>query len=573
MKTKITKTNGITLIALVITIIVLLILAGVTIAILTGDNGILNKATEASEKTKIAEEEEKVKLSATGALAKENGEGISQDSLEEELGKYFDSTDFNVEAGTSETGEEGHIVTITENNSEGNKYFVSKDGIVGEYTVREPAEPTEGVGENFDMSNGVIEVKFLEGTSYNTTDTPNHPVSKEGMTAITYNESTGETTNVSDSNGTDWYSYVENKDDDMTDGGTTDGGDSHWANAEVITTVDDEEIKSYFVWIPRYTYRIIYFDSADSANEYRAGTLTEEQALAENKIEGYSDARGIVDTEGKTKEGVSVQTAIPVDNKYFKTHPVFDGDVNYGGWAEDDGTPVKLQGIWVAKYEASSVEGNSNSSSGDNVTTKHVKIQPGVSSWRYITIGNVFTVAKNYNQTLSSHLMKNSEWGAVAYLTESKYGRNGTEVTINNNGSTYYTGGGSGITYINNTNQSSTGNIYGIYDLSGNAYEYVAGYYGMSSNLINGSSFAKGTSDAYSTAYNGTTESSNYIYGDTTYETHRWNSDGASFVDSNLPFFVRGGYLYDGTSAGVFYFYYYDGSNSGSNGFRVCLTV
>ncbi len=573
MKTKITKTNGITLIALVITIIVLLILAGVTIAILTGDNGILNKATEASEKTKIAEEEEKVKLSATGALAKENGEGISQDSLEEELGKYFDSTDFNVEAGTSETGEEGHIVTITENNSEGNKYFVSKDGIVGEYTVREPAEPTEGVGENFDMSNGVIEVKFLEGTSYNTTDTPNHPVSKEGMTAITYNESTGETTNVSDSNGTDWYSYVENKDDDMTDGGTTDGGDSHWANAEVITTVDDEEIKSYFVWIPRYAYRIIYFDSADSANEYRAGTLTEEQALAENKIEGYSDARGIVDTEGKTKEGVSVQTAIPVDNKYFKTHPVFDGDVNYGGWAEDDGTPVKLQGIWVAKYEASSVEGNSNSSSGDNVTTKHVKIQPGVSSWRYITIGNVFTVAKNYNQTLSSHLMKNSEWGAVAYLTESKYGRNGTEVTINNNGSTYYTGGGSGITYINNTNQSSTGNIYGIYDLSGNAYEYVAGYYGMSSNLINGSSFAKGTSDAYSTAYNGTTESSNYIYGDTTYETHRWNSDGASFVDSNLPFFVRGGYLYDGTSAGVFYFYYYDGSNSGSNGFRVCLTV
>ena len=169
--------------------------------------------------------------------------------------------------------------------------------------------------------------------------------------------------------------------------------------------------------------------------------------------------------------------------------------------------------------------------------------------------------------------MKNSEWGAVVYLTESKYGRNGTEVTINNNGTTYYTGGGSGTTFVNKPNQSSTGNIYGIYDLSGNAYEYVAGYYGMSSNLINGSSFAKGTSDAYSTAYNGTTESSNYIYGDTTYETHRWNSDGASFVDSNLPFFVRGGYLYDGTSAGVFYFYYYDGSNSGSNGFRVCLTV
>ena len=317
-KRKIKKANnGITLIALVITIIVLLILAGVTIATLMGDNGILTKATEARDKTKVAEEEEKVKLAVSGALAKENGKGISQYNLEEELGKYFNSGDFYVEPGINETGEEGYIVTITENNPEGNKYFVSKDGIVGKYTVREPAEPTEGVGENFDMENGVIEVKFLDGTSYNTTDTPNHPVLKEGMIAITYNESTGEAKNVSNSNGTDWYSYIENKDDDMTDGGTTDGGDSHWANAEVTTIVNDEEIKSYFVWIPRYAYRIIYFDSADSANEYRTGTLTEEQALAENKIEGYSDARGIVDTEGKTKEGVSVQTMRFKTQKYL----------------------------------------------------------------------------------------------------------------------------------------------------------------------------------------------------------------------------------------------------------------
>ena len=124
----------------ILNIIVLLILAGVTIATLTGDNGILTKATEAKDKTEEGEEEEKVKLSVAGALAKENGEGIIQDNLEEELGKYFDSADFNVEPGTNESEKEGYIVTITENNSEGNKYFVSKDGIVGEYTVREPEE-------------------------------------------------------------------------------------------------------------------------------------------------------------------------------------------------------------------------------------------------------------------------------------------------------------------------------------------------------------------------------------------------------------------------------------------------
>ena len=550
------KNNGITLIALVITIIVLLILAGVTIATLTGDNGILTKATEAKEQTELADEKEKVELSATGALTKANGGEISQENLEEELGKYFETGKYAVEAGTNEDGTEGYIVTITEKDPNGRKYFVDKNGNVEDYIVREPEEPTEGTGTNFKMTYGVIEVEFLSGTSYNTTTTPNHPILKEGMTGITYNEATGETTNVSNSNGTDWYSYVETTDSDMTDGGTTNGGNSHWANAKV--TVDN--VDSYFVWIPRYAYRIIYFDSQDSENAYRAGTLTEEDALANSKIVGYSDARGIVDTEGRTKEGVAVQTAISVNDKYLKTHPVFDGDVNYGGWAEEDGTPTKLQGIWVAKYEAS--EGTNNKP----------KSEPGVSSWRSERIGDMFTYAQGYNPTLNSHLMKNSEWGAVAYLTESKYGRNGTEITINNNGTTYYTGGGFGTAYVNNTNQSSTGNIYGIYDLSGNAYGYVAGYYSGGS-LSNGNSFANGTSDAYSTAYSGTTASSAYKYGDATYETSGWNSDSAYFVSSGSPFFRRGGYCGDGSYAGVFGFYSAYGDNGGSGSFRVCLAV
>ena len=55
--------NGITLIALVITVIVLLILAGVIIAALSGDNGILTRAKEAKEKTEQAQKEEEVTLS------------------------------------------------------------------------------------------------------------------------------------------------------------------------------------------------------------------------------------------------------------------------------------------------------------------------------------------------------------------------------------------------------------------------------------------------------------------------------------------------------------------------------
>ena len=63
MKNKLIKTNsGITLIALVITIIVLLILAGVTIATLTGDNGILTQATNAKTMTQISSLKEEIDM-------------------------------------------------------------------------------------------------------------------------------------------------------------------------------------------------------------------------------------------------------------------------------------------------------------------------------------------------------------------------------------------------------------------------------------------------------------------------------------------------------------------------------
>ncbi len=66
-KTK--KEAGITLIALVITIIILLILAGVTIAVLSGDNGILTKATDSKEQTEIGGEKEAIGIAYNGLIA------------------------------------------------------------------------------------------------------------------------------------------------------------------------------------------------------------------------------------------------------------------------------------------------------------------------------------------------------------------------------------------------------------------------------------------------------------------------------------------------------------------------
>ena len=185
------------------------------------------------------------------------------------------------------------------------------------------------------------------------------------------------------------------------------------------------------------------------------------------------------------------------------------------------------------------------------------------------------------------YVLKNSEWGAVAYLTESKYGRNGTEVTINNS-SDYITGSaGNSVSAdedVGTTSEywspqgvlaSSTGNVYGIYDLSGGAWEYVASYYNGGSSLSNGSSFASqnGTSTEYATAYTGTSASSAYKPGDATYETSGWHGDAAYFVRSSNPFFLRGGYYSNGTNAGVFYFDYSGGYANSNCSFRMCLAV
>ena len=118
------ENKGITLIALVITVIILLILAGVTIATLTGDNGILTKASEAREQTEIAVETEAIKLAYNGAITGNKGEGVTSSQLQEELRKngYANATALDNEDGT---------ITVTFET--GNAYTVDTNGNVSEY--------------------------------------------------------------------------------------------------------------------------------------------------------------------------------------------------------------------------------------------------------------------------------------------------------------------------------------------------------------------------------------------------------------------------------------------------------
>lgn len=102
MKKNQNTNKGITLIALVITIIVLLILAGVALATLTGDSGILSNAEKAKEQTNIANSKEQVQLAVQGALTKAYAEGtgkITRDFLENELNNVVGTGKYNLSTG------------------------------------------------------------------------------------------------------------------------------------------------------------------------------------------------------------------------------------------------------------------------------------------------------------------------------------------------------------------------------------------------------------------------------------------------------------------------------------------
>ncbi len=130
-------TKGITLIALVITIIVLLILAGVTIATLLGENGILSKATEASNKTEEKNAEEQVKIAVMGSIGT-NGE-LENEVLKDNLNKIENISGVPEEITDSSyplivTVEGKYSYTINKNGSIEQGEVVSREGIkVGDY--------------------------------------------------------------------------------------------------------------------------------------------------------------------------------------------------------------------------------------------------------------------------------------------------------------------------------------------------------------------------------------------------------------------------------------------------------
>ncbi len=377
-----------------------------------------------------------------------------------------------------------------------------------------------------------------------------------------------QTINSTDSN---WYNYKNKK----------------WANVVLVNnnsranylnttgvTVNEDDILAYYVWIPRYKYKIWSVDDND-----KKGKEQEIQIVFENK----SDSKTLGTQIGE-----------------YRTHPAFT-------FGSDE-----LNGIWVGKFETTG-------------TVNTPTIKPNVQSLKNQNISTQFATSQKlgtstYGSTskVDAHMMKNSEWGAVAYLSHSKYGVN-REVYINNS-SQYYTGrsGGNvgGSTAINtvytdrtettqyvgpgfytwdgylleyNTQNkttthdiskvaSTTGNITGVYDMSGGTWEYVMGYYsgasttwGATSSNNNAGFSSKPASkyfDDYTTTNPLTACNGGICYGHGLSEVNNWYGDSTYFVNANRPWFIRGGSSSNGAYAGAFGFNYYKGNAGSYYGFR-----
>ena len=387
---------------------------------------------------------------------------------------------------------------------------------------------------------------------------------------------------------------------EYTDVSVINGGRTTYQNASPGTEITESDILAYYVWIPRYKYKVWNKDKVVGTQSYNAKTEGIDIVFENN-----TDSTGTISctysySAPSSTAGSPNETCTGANGDYY-THPAFTFGDN------------QVKGFWIGKYELSS-ETLTASNGGGNSTTLTPRILPNVISWRNNTISNFSTVIQNMQvssniyglstdkSTTDSHMLTNMEWGAVAYLTNSNYGRcsggSCTEVTINNC-STYVTGIGadtvsavlSSTTCTTEANKyngekgvlaSTTGNVYGVYDMSGGSWEYVMGNMSSTADAYtfynSSAGFASSWYNDYSnqkyvnTYANGTTSDDQSAYnrgrlGDATGEVvlstggkGGWYNDIAYFPYYGDSWFIRGGYYGYGSSAGVFGFGNGDGN-------------
>ena len=368
-------------------------------------------------------------------------------------------------------------------------------------------------------------------------------------------------------------------------------------NGTVISDKYEVGTLAFFTWIPRYKYKVWNIEKNSSQYSY-----TDDNG---NIYEPYSKGIDIIWENGTNTTG-TIQCNYSINNSLeslfiddytnnltlsekcignngeYYTHPAFNFN-------------EKVTGFWVAKFETSGTI-EEPLSLPDNISLENSNINDIFTSGTSITKNNLYSIA---NENLTSHVLKNTEWGAVSYLTHSIYGLcngyscqdvklnnstdnytgrslgldlNSEELTTSQYGNYSYKGymikedGTNTDTLKESTIASTTGNVYGVYDLAGGRGEYVmailSGINGTSPSPINTFEAKYFELYSYGNEFNTQTAYNRTILGDATGEivltesisNGLWYNQYNKFLSNNSNILTRGGNSKDLANSGIFSF-------------------
>ena len=345
----------------------------------------------------------------------------------------------------------------------------------------------------------------VDNTNVETLDTSgaNAPVLASNMIPVYYDETNSvwkkaNTNNIDKNN--PWYSYNSSGEyKGMWANAVTvkDTNRQTYLNATPGTIIPMDDINTMWVWIPRFKVNTTDFTlirGKDSGYCYESG----EGPTTNTKEECEKLGSGIFWVSHYKNPGA-------IDITFVKSNKKAIDSFTFGD--------KELSGFWFAKFatshstlSSSTIDNNLGCTNETCSNANGIIIKPNVTSLRYNNISNFFYASRSMEQTENSfgfvssevdtHMSKNNEWGVVAYLTHSIYGRcnNSTNcVNVSRSSNEVYN-------TTSGKDTSTTGTIYGVYNMNDGKKEYVMG---VLADNIGDSGFSSLPDSKYYNLYSG----------------------------------------------------------------------
>ena len=335
----------------------------------------------------------------------------------------------------------------------------------------------------------------------------NKPVLASNMIPVYYDE-TSDVWKKADKNNNNsnyqWYSYESSGDKKgMWANAVTvkDTNRQTYLNATPGTIIPMDDINTMWVWIPRFKVNTTDF------------------TLIRGKDSGYCLEDGEGRTTNTKEECEKLGSGIYWVSHYKNPGAIDITFVKENEKAIDSFTfgDKELSGFWFAKFatshstlSSSTIDNNLGCTNETCSNANGIIIKPNVTSLRYNNISNFFYASRSMEQTgnsfgfvsseVDTHMSKNNEWGVVVYLTHSIYGRcnNSTNcVNVSRSSNEVYN-------TTSGKDTSTTGTIYGVYNMNDGKKEYVMGVLADTNGNPRSGDDSSQTSGFTGMEYNGT---------------------------------------------------------------------